>query len=476
MTAYSMAFIAGLLVGQAGPQAPLKVGSDPQLFLDDYAIAHMEGLVRTVHAPTRLPKPVLDSTHFGTWQPYLTVLYDEATKRFRVWYNRGLRVGYAESEDGIRWENPRELDLPCTFSCAVVDDGGREPDAKRRYKLMYWEQHSPRPRGIYVAFSPDGLLWTPHPENPVLEAYGEDEAHTQAHHVGDIVDVVYDPSQGRYLAALKLPALRQDGFAPGPKASFIYRRLVGISESRDFVHWSKPRRIFVPDDKDEGLMEFYAMGGMHRRGSLWIGFVRALRDDLPCDPGGPKEGIGYSVLATSRDGTTWHRYREPFFNRNPAPGSWDHAMTWIGAIVPVGDEVHLYYGGYARGHKIEARRERQIGLAMLRKDGYASLRAGDKPGSLLTHSLTFSGGTLCVNAAMAAGGELRVEIQDDRGQAVPSLSLADCDPITGNEIARRVTWKGKPDVSRLTGRLIRLKFVLRSADLYAFQFTGGAHD
>jgi len=60
----------------------------------------------------------------------------------------------------------------------------------------------------------------------------------------------------------------------------------------------------------------------------------------------------YSVLATSRDGIHWQRRREPFLDRDPARGSWDHAMTWIGAAVPVGDEVFFYYGGYARGHKV----------------------------------------------------------------------------------------------------------------------------
>jgi hypothetical protein len=470
MTTCTMATLAGLLMGQATSQGPLKIGSDPQLFLDDYVIARTDGLTRTVHSPTRLPQPVLDSRDFGTWQPYLTVLYDDATKRYRAWYNRGLRVGYAESKDGIRWENPRELDLPCTYSCAVIDDGSREPDAKRRFKLMYWEQHGPRPRGIYAAFSPDGLRWTPHTENPVLEAYGEDEAHTQAHHVGDIVDAVYDPTRNRHLAALKLPALAQDRYAPGPKASFIYRRLVGMSESRDFVHWSKPRRIFVPDNKDEGLLEFYGMGGIHRRGSLWIGFVRVLRDDLPCDPGGPKDGIGYTVLATSRDGVTWHRFRDPFLDRNPARGSWDHAMTWVGAAVPVGDELFLYYGGYARGHKIEARRERQIGLARLKKDRYLSLSAGDQGGRLVTQPLVFTGKALSLNAEVLLGGEVRVELQDEQRRPLQGFSLSDCRPVRGDHVSVSVAWPETSDLAVVAGRPVRLHAELRSARLYAFQF------
>ena len=117
---------------------------------------------------------------------------------------------------------------------------------------------------------------------------------------------------------------------------------------------SDPGASSVPDALDEGLLEFYGMGGLHVRGGLQIGLVRILRDDLPCDSDGPKDGIGYTVLATSRDGVAWQRDRKPFLSRNPENGSWDHAMAWMSSALPVGDEVFFYYGGYARGHKIAA--------------------------------------------------------------------------------------------------------------------------
>ena len=86
---------------------------------------------------------------------------------------------------------------------------------------------------------------------------------------------------------------------PAPRAGKVFRRLVGQSISKDFLHWEKPWRIFTPDKQDDGLLEFYGMGGMHQRGTLTIGLVRVLRDDLACDDGGPKDGIGYSVLQLS---------------------------------------------------------------------------------------------------------------------------------------------------------------------------------
>jgi hypothetical protein len=51
------------------PDRPLRIGLGPQLFLDDFLIDRLDGLVRTVEAPTRLDKPVLDSTMMWTIQP-----------------------------------------------------------------------------------------------------------------------------------------------------------------------------------------------------------------------------------------------------------------------------------------------------------------------------------------------------------------------------------------------------------------------
>ena len=98
---------------------------------------------------------------------------------------------------------------------------------------------------------------------------------------------------------------------------------------------------------------------------------------------------------------SWHRYREPFLDRNPEPGSWDHAMTWMSMAVPAGDEVYLYYGGYARGHKIEARTERQIGLARMKKDRYVAMKPTGAAGTLRTRPFVMSGDRLTINASAA---------------------------------------------------------------------------
>ena len=64
-----------------------------------------------------------------------------------------------------------------------------------------------------------------------------------------------------------------------------------------------------------------------------------------------------------------------------------------------------------------------------------------------------------------------MEIQDPEGAPVPGYALADCPPIPGDRLDHVVRWKGGGgDVRPLSGRAIRLRFVLKDADLYAFRF------
>jgi hypothetical protein len=79
-----------------------------------------------------------------------------------------------------------------------------------------------------------------------------------------------------------------------------------------------------------------------------------------------------------------------------------------------------------------------------------SVNAPWKGGELLTKPLIFDGDKLEINASTAAAGGVRVEVQD--------------------EIARRVEWKGDADLGELAGKSVRLRFVLKDADLFSFRF------
>ena len=65
---------------------------------------------------------------------------------------------------------------------------------------------------------------------------------------------------------------------------------------------------------------------------------------------------------------------------------------------------------------------------------------------------------------------MRVEIQDAQGKPIDGFSLADCPEMIGDRIDQAVTWKSGTDVSSLAGKPVRLRFRMKDADLYSFQF------
>ena len=127
------AWVGGSAVG-AVPAEPIDIGTTPQFFVDDHVVdnrwaikfgnASKQMMERVLHHPRKHPgNPVLTQTgamnKFGqrpsTGWP--TVLRDEKTGRFRMWYQVSIRnnsgegnaygVAYAESADGLKWELPR---------------------------------------------------------------------------------------------------------------------------------------------------------------------------------------------------------------------------------------------------------------------------------------------------------------------------------------------------------------------------------
>jgi len=75
-----------------------------------------------------------------------------------------------------------------------------------------------------------------------------------------------------------------------------------------------------------------------------------------------------------------------------------------------------------------------------------------------------------MNFSTSAVGSLRIEIQDEAGNAIPGFGLADCPEIYGDFIDEVVKWKSGSDVSALAGKSVRLRFVMKDADLYSIRF------
>lgn len=465
--------LASLLGGAAAAQAasgaetaPGEWAPGPHLLLDRELSAGGEGLERTVTPPARLPEPVVTGYEDGNFQPYLTVVRDPESRLFRIWYGTPRTpqnpsessIATMQSEDGIHWRRPHRVlrdPAPINFGCSVIDEGPGFSIPAARYRLAWWHGGGSR-----IAVSPDGLEWSPLSPEPLIR------------HNHDITSIHPDPIRKRYLALVSVVA------ESGPYRGL---RMPHQSVSSDLLHWSPPRRIITPDPAaaiEKGETQFYCMSGVIARGSLLIGLVKVLRDDLNCepdrtaadlrDPGRPYAGIGYTVLAWSRDGENWERETQPFLNRNSQPGTWDRAMAWGDCQIMVGDRTYIYYGGYRWGHKAERFTGRQIGLADMPADRYIAYSAGPERGTFRTALRRVGAAVqLTANADVDPGsGELLVRMLDPAGTPYPGFDWSDCRPVRGDRIDHPIAWKGRN--ATLQGRSAALEFRLQNARLWSF--------
>ncbi len=108
----------------------------------------------------------------------------------------------------------------------------------------------------------------------------------------------------------------------------------------------------------------------------------------------------------------------------------------------------------------------------LRTDGFVSVNASYAGGEMTTVPFTSSGDRLELNYAMSAAGEIRVELQDASGSALPGFSLEDCDPLIGDRIDGAVSWRGRRSLAAYAAKAVRLRFAMSDADLYSFRFPG----
>lgn len=174
----------------------------------------------------------------------------------------------------------------------------------------------------------------------------------------------------------------------------------------------------------------------------------------------------------SRDGFVYDRpHRAAFLRCARTPGTWNrgylHPAT--GVCLVVGERWYFYFGTWAgqgagRDHMYAGG---STGLAVLRRDGFASMDADRTTGTLTTHPLVFGGKYPFVNLA-AGSGELRTEILDIKGKVITPFSRENSRPVQADSTRQRLTWTGADDLSALAGKPVRFRFHLRQGQLCAF--------
>ncbi|MED5447569.1 MAG: hypothetical protein VYA62_05035, partial [Planctomycetota bacterium] len=459
-----------------------------QLFVDDSLVAEKTNVVRAYHSFTKDPgNPVLSPDkpwEGGRSYLYGTVLPHEAGDGYRMWYQsyneqadfggrRGYGNAYATSKDGINWVKPNlgvfawknstRNNMFLVRKHSPGDDHNPQilhtpwdKDPRKKYRMITFAYAADRKKtrsdeGYWGSFSPDGIHWTDVDRNPVLPDRG------------DVGNFSWDPHRKRYMGTVKIWATvpRREG----------YRRCIGLTSTTDFQSWPHPELVLVPDEIDDSMhpgrmgIQFYGLSSFAYE-SGYIGFLWIFRTG--------SGGKIYIQLVSSRDGINWNRVESTRGVRPAAllygpDGSWD-AGCLFSASQPLveGDTIKLWYGAWDKDHrKPDADITGRVGLATLRKDGFASLDAGEQTGTVTTKLLKGLRGPLSVNAR-GKGGELRAEVLDAGGNVLPGYGRKDCRAVSGDGIDQLITWKEHTELPG-SDRAKRLRFVFRNSSLYSFR-------
>jgi hypothetical protein len=107
----------------------------------------------------------------------------------------------------------------------------------------------------------------------------------------------------------------------------------------------------------------------------------------------------------------------------------------------------------------------------IRPDGFVSVHAGYDEGEMLTRPLRVDGDRLRINFSTSAVGSVRVGLLGQDGNPIAGRDLEDCPEIYGDEIDHVVHWNTGAHVNARPGTPVRIRFVLRDADLHAFMFS-----
>jgi len=457
-----------------------EAGHGWHLLIDDYYIDNnrSQGITRVFSTPDRHGNnPIITSADFGVNQPYVTVLPLDGGG-YRLWFVAqqpdysatflGPAIEVAESADGVTFaaETQQIIDLPATYVNTILDNGiPGDPERFRAAFAHIMTDHNDELDWMktQIAYSADGLAWTNYDVDTLFPGHGR----SADENWGDIIDTAYDPLTGLYSLFFRYygPYSWVDAGLKFHIQTTIRR--TGRVLSTDFRQWidaNAPDIIFSPDSQDPGITEFYGgPAGAQRRGDLLVGFQRILRDDVTV-AGAPEGayGAGYTVLAWSRDGLNWTRERQPFFSPSPTAGDWDHAMSWVGSQIDMGDQTYLYYGGYKWGHKYSPETDRQIGLATLPKNRYV-LRQAVGAGVLTTPLMYLGGELLRLNLVVEEGGSLAITLLDADDQEVGA-----CGQATSGLDSISYTLTCSPPLSEIA-QPVRMRFLMDKAALAGFE-------
>lgn len=481
-TIFILTICLGLLTnmskGQGSDQIePVEIGSDRELFVDHYLIESMQDVELRMHEP-RDEGPVLnfDRPWEGPFSGYCTVIKDE--DRFRLYYrgvpiagndgNKNETTCYAESNDGIHWTKP-DLGIymmegtkqnnvilsqaaPVTHNFSPFKDCRPGVPADQKYKALGGTGKS----GLIPYVSADGIHWRKLQEEAVLTD-GKFDSQNVA---------FWSDKEQKYVAYFRIwTGEGYKGF-----------RSVGRATSNDFINWSPT----VPMTFGDVPLQHLYTNQTHpyfRAPQIYVAVAarfmpkRQVVDEASAEELGvnPKyyKDCSDAIFMTTRGGSVYDRtFPQGFIKPGIGLKNWVSRTNYPALnVVQTGPaEMSVYV------NQDYAQPTAHLHRYSMRLDGFASIEALAKGGELLTKPITFAGIAMYLNFATSAAGEIRIELCDIEGKAIEGFSRDDCKEIIGNEIERKVIWSESKSLTELEGKPVRIRFILKEANLFAFQF------
>jgi hypothetical protein len=491
---------------------PLQIGSNHQLFLDDYIIASNDGVTRRVNPVVKHPANPVIRPEEG-WEPggyvfYGSVIYDKEENLYKAWCQSvggapalenvpelaGCGTFYFESDDGISWRKPElgifNINGKSTHIAKVWNpnwvDGEdpyqevfgafkdeQEPDPAKRYKLAFlylkWNfwgpgTHPNQPgqlRALGVAYSPDGIHWEAI-EGPVAFNTADGATHW-----------FRDPATNRFVlfgrAAHFDPGMLER-YKEDERFADNQGRAVRRSESEDFIHWepAEGEIVMSADAQDGPGDEIYGMNVFPYHG-VYIAFVQVLHnyaDRLYLDV----------QLGISRDSIHFERLSDrSAFIPVGGVGEWDRFNNSLSTNPPhlVGDDLRIYYAGRTYLHagiiqstsKDNARGtgyipQAALGLGTIKVDRFCGMESGFEAGTLRTKAIVVEGKTLHVNA-YARFGHVDVSLFDADGAPIEG-AVAQVRGLDSVDAPLAI------DLAPFAGQAIAVEFSIVNAKLFSF--------
>lgn len=390
------------------------------------------------------------------------IAYYEGINKTPEWIN----LCYAESEDGVHWVKP-DLGL-VEFNgnknnnivkiCGApylnyVEEGDvvyydkYTENENERFKTLYtkvsYKDGKVTDVSMFSQTSKDGIHW----ENERYAFKGGDAFAT----------LFYDEDLGKYVATVK-----------SQYSNHLARRTLILSESADFINWSKPRLIMNGNATIDPDIDYYqtAMTKWEGASDAYVMFPPTFHrtgDYLE------------SNLVLTRDLYTFTL----FDINNPVISQYDcrakENYMSPGCIAENGKYIH-FFTPFAAGHNEgswesvhpDGLKMAGTNRAIFREDGYTSLRS-ESHGGFTTIPFNV-GKRIIFNCDIQVKGYIKVALtEDEKNIPYEGFGFEDCKLEKKDEVSYEVVFS-KPLTELPKNTKVRLKVEMFKADLYSFTF------